>query len=88
MTEEPSERDYWLGITARKRGGQRMDPAKKKVQVVFCLTPWFLKAVAWVQDQEEARTGKKPNKSIVIRGLAQMGLDVYRKLMTLPENER
>ena len=83
-----SEVDYWLGITARKRSGRkRLGPNKKQKAVVF-LTPWFLAAMEWVRDQEEARTGKRPLQPKALRGLLQMGLDTYRQLMTLPAVER
>jgi len=85
--KEPSATEYWEKVNRRKAGRPRLGD-KKLVHKTFRSSPWLFKAVQWVQDQEQARTGKRPGEGRTYGLLMQMGVDTYRRVMRLPEIKR
>lgn len=72
----------WRRLRTLKPKRKRKDsPYQLKVPTIGV---WLWRAIEWVTAEEERKTGKKPSRSRVVRGLLQLGVYRYRDLGKLP----
>jgi hypothetical protein len=78
--------DYRQGEVSRQRTfvPKPRDTSQPYGLHVSSIGKWLTRAVEWVMDEEEERTGKRPAKAKVARGLLQLGVYRYRDLGKLP----